>query len=116
MIWGRPQDQGPRGQISDFRTALESGGAEKLIALRRMLREGDIVHAYESMAPRSANKLERLGTSFGTKVLYFLGYPICPSGLRPLIWDNRVATSLRMSGCSFWTGIFVWDPFPQPTD
>jgi hypothetical protein len=56
------------------------------------------------MTTGQPNKLLNLGPAFSSQLLYFLGYSICPPGPRPLIWDDRVESSLLFLGCSFWRG------------
>jgi hypothetical protein len=46
MIFGRPKNMGARGAIDDFRRTLERDGPARLIRLRQMLRQGELVHAY----------------------------------------------------------------------
>jgi hypothetical protein len=43
---------------------------------------------------RAAAMVEGLNTSFGTKFIYFAGYPTAPAP-KPCIYDERVAWSLR---------------------
>jgi hypothetical protein len=55
------------------------------------------------------HKVPGLGMAFGTKLLYFAGYRVCPS-LRPLILDARVRAALQAAapGTVPGTGRTVW--------
>ncbi|WP_338324113.1 hypothetical protein [Micromonospora costi] len=64
--------------------------------------------AYEALDHGGRCKLKRLGPSFFTKLLYFLGWNSCSGRQRPLILDRYVVIGLKRCGSVDWPEFGPW--------
>jgi hypothetical protein len=83
---------------------LREGGASRaLLESAKAAREMDPVDAYRMLNHRGEYKMKGFGPAFFTKWMYFNGYEQSTSrGVRPLILDKRVATSLGWKKKTGW--------------
>ena len=59
---------------------------KKLEAVKNFIDNNQIKEAFQSMCHKKSNKIDHIGISFFTKVLYFMGYDKISN--MPLIYDR----------------------------
>ena len=90
MIWGGIGNtiKGKTVFNSIFNAANRKDITEKLKRVIRMLQKGDVKTAYSSLQYGGENKIEGVGESFFTKLLYFAGAKMDSLPIKPLIYDH----------------------------
>ncbi|MFF0251611.1 hypothetical protein ACFYPW_03885 [Micromonospora zamorensis] len=73
-----------------------------------LLRSGGPLAAYEGLHQGGDHRLRQLGTSFFTKLLYFLGWDSAAGSHRPLIMDQYVVIGLNASRKTAWKPLGPW--------
>ncbi|MFG3601071.1 8-oxoguanine DNA glycosylase OGG fold protein [Micromonospora chersina] len=74
----------------------------------RLLRDGGPLAAYQSLSHGGDRRLRRLGASFFTKLLYFLGWDSAAGSRRPLIMDQYVVIGLNACRSTEWDPLGPW--------
>ena len=90
MIWGNigANLSGKECFTSVFNEANKSKIEQHLINVIDLLQNKDVVQAYLSLSNGGVNKIDGVGESFFTKLLYFAGGSICDLNPQPLIYDR----------------------------
>jgi hypothetical protein len=97
MIWGTGTSA--RGRVRRLRVFEQPDAGrdacDDLASVINIVRSEGATAAYTYLHGNEGNIVRHLGSSFGTKFLYFCGYDACPVGFKPLILDRYVARAVN---------------------
>jgi|GEM_PF-4667014 len=90
MIWGNigANLSGQKCFTSIFCEGNKAEIEQRLTNIIGLLQNKDVAQAYLSLLNGGANKIDGIGESFFTKLLYFAGGSICDLNPKPLIYDS----------------------------
>lgn len=89
LLWGNLQINNLKYVAEDERKTdgKENSITKRLESVDNYLKNGSIKEAFDSLSDKGKNKIEGVGISFFTKLLYFMGMPYSIHPL-PLIYDK----------------------------